>query len=126
MNDVFSKYGEAGGQYYYPSQIKFHKEKRLEKKTNPNYSFDLCRLSMTILDEINLDKISQKILSFLKYMCTDKYNENYCQMEDDFSLYILISKNSENAIPFDILNKDIFKDYRVKKKNFPLKSYYSF
>ena len=126
MNDVFSKYGEAGGQYYYPQQVRFHKEKIFEKKINPNYSFDLCRLSMTILDEINMDKISQKTLSLLNHMCTDKNNDNYCQMEDDFSLYILISKNSKNAIPFDILNKEIFKDYRVKKKNFPLKSYYSF
>lgn len=125
MNDVFSKFGEAGGQYYYPEQIKFHKEKKLEEKITPNYSFDLCRLSMTILDEINIDKISQKTLSLLKHMCTDKFNDNYCQMEDDFSLYILISKNSENGKPLDIINKDIFKDYRVKKRNFPLKSYYS-
>jgi len=125
MNDVFSKFGEAGGQYHYPQQVRFHKEKELEGKIKPNYSFDLCRLSMTILDEINIDKISQRILGFLNYMCTDKFNDNYCQMEDDFSLYILISKNSENAKPLDILNKDIFKDYRVKKKNFPLKSYYS-
>lgn len=126
MNDVFSKYGEAGGQYYYPGQVKFHKETKLEKRIYPNYSFDLCRLSMTILDEINTDKISQKIKSLLNHMCTDKNNDNFCQMDDDFSLYILISKNSKNAIPFDILNKEIFKDYRVKKKNFPLKSYYSF
>ena len=125
MNDVFSIFGEAGGQYYYPNQVKFHKEKKLEEKITPNYSFDLCRLSMTILDEIDTEKISQKTLSLLNYMCTDKYNNNYREMEDDFSLYILISKNSKNAIPLNILNKDIFKDYRVKKKNFPLKSYYS-
>ena len=125
MNDVLSKFGEAGGQYHYPQQVRFHKEKELEGKIKPNYSFDLCRLSITILDEINIDKISQIILGFLNYMCTDKFNDNYCQMEDDFSLYILISKNSENAKPLDILNNDIFKDYRVKNKNFPLKSYYS-
>ena len=125
MNDAFSNHGEAGGQYYYPRQVNFHKETRLEKKIYPNYSFDMCRLSMTILEEINMDKISHKTLSLLNHMCTDKYNQNYCQMEDDFSLYILISKNSENALPLDIINKAIFKGYRVKKKNFPLKSYYS-
>ena len=24
MNDVFSKHGEAGGQYYYPKQVNFY------------------------------------------------------------------------------------------------------
>lgn len=126
MNDVFSKNGEAGGQYYYPNQVKFHKEKKLKPKINPNYSFDLCRLSMTILEELDKSKISQKLLSLLNHICQDKYGDNYCDMEDDFSLYILISKNSENGIPINILNKEIFKKYRIKKKNFPLKSYYSF
>ena len=47
-------------------------------------------------------------------------------MDDDFTLYILISKNSNNAIPIEILQNKIFQNYRVKKKNFPTKSYYSF
>ena len=47
-------------------------------------------------------------------------------MDDDFSLYILISKNSENSIPIDILNNHIFKQFRIKKKDFPIKSFYSF
>ena len=89
MNDVFSKNGEAGGQYYYPNQVKFHKEKKLQAKIKPNYSFDLCRLAMTILDEININKVSQNLLSLLNHMCTDKNNDNYRNMEDDFTLYDL-------------------------------------
>ena len=126
MNDVFSRNGEAGGQYYYPPQVKFHKETKLDRRTEPNYCFDLCRLSMTILDEINEEKVSDKILKFLNHMCTDKYNNNFLNMEDDFNLYISIARNATNSLPKDILDKDIFKEYRVKKKNFPLKSYYSF
>jgi len=125
MNDVFSKNGEAGGQYYYPPQVKFHKEDELCQRIKPNYCFDLCRLSMTILDEIDMDKVSKKMLTFLNHICTDKYDNNFCDMEDDFSLYILIAKNAENSLPINIINKDIFKEYLVKKKKFPLKSYYS-
>ena len=56
MNDVFNKYGEAGGQYTYPSQIDFiKKDSNLDNIIPPNYHFDLCRLAMTILDELNTD-----------------------------------------------------------------------
>ena len=123
-NDVFSKHSEAYGQYHYPSQIKFHKEND-KNKIEPNYSFDLCRLSMTILDELNKD-ISDKLMKLLKNMCTDCNGNNFCDMEDNFTLYINISKDSKNARPIDILNNPIFKQYRVTKKNFPLKSFYKF
>tara|TARA_Y100000287_G_C14095508_1_gene292530 strand:- start:147 stop:656 length:510 start_codon:yes stop_codon:yes gene_type:complete len=121
-NDVFSKNSEAYGQYYYPSQIRFHKENE-KNKIQPNYNFDLCRLSMTILDELNKD-ISDKMMNLLNHMCTDKNGNNYCNMPDDFSLYINISKDAVNSLPIDILENNIFKNYRVTKKNFPLKSYY--
>ena len=121
-NDVFSKNSEAYGQYYYPSQIRFHKENE-KNKIQANYNFDLCRLSMTILDELNKD-ISDKMMNLLNHMCTDKNGNNYCDMPDDFSLYINISKDAVNSLPIDILENNIFKNYRVTKKNFPLKSYY--
>ena len=58
FNDVFSKYGEADGQYNYPlpSVPLYNKNKNEnEKNIKPNYSFDMCRLSTTILEE--LDKV---------------------------------------------------------------------
>uniref|UniRef100_A0A6C0BUC7 Protein kinase domain-containing protein n=1 Tax=viral metagenome TaxID=1070528 RepID=A0A6C0BUC7_9ZZZZ len=127
MNDVFSKNSEAWGQYYYPSQVDFYnkKEKNIPD-TKPSFNFDLCRLSMTILDELGDRTIDNSILDLLNHMCTDKYGDNYRDMIDDFSLYINISKNSVNSLPIDILNHKIFKEYRVQKKNFPLKLYYKF
>ena len=121
-NDVFSKYSEAHGQYYYPSQVQFHKEET-HTKIKCNYNFDLCRLSMTILDEIS-NKISDRLKHFLVNMCIDSDGDNFCEMDDDFSRYIKISKNAVNSLPIDILNNSIFKQYRVLKKNFPKKSFY--
>ena len=67
-NDVFSRNGEAGGQYSYPHQVSFLKDKvndRYNKIGEPNYNFDLCRLAMTILEEIQKDKLSNDMHEFL-------------------------------------------------------------
>jgi len=126
MNDVFSKNSEAWGQYNYPPQVDhFKKTEKNIPKCEPSYYFDLCRLSMTVLDE-NKYKISNKsLLNLLNHMCIDKFGNHYRDMNDDFSLYINISKNARNSLPVDILNHKIFKEYRVKKNKFPFKSYYS-
>ena len=127
MNDVFSKNSEAGGQYNYPEQVHFLKEMKNNKniKSNPNYHFDLCRLSMTILEELQTDKIENKnILDFLKKLCVDKNGNNFCDMNDDFSLYICIAKGACHSLPREVLNNKLFKKYRVPKKQFPRKSFY--
>jgi len=124
MNDVFSNYGEAGGQYTYPNQVQFTKYKS-DDIVKPNYHFDLCRLSMTILQEINIDKYSEKIIEFLNHMCIDKYEKNFCDMEDNFYLYKSIAKDASNCLPREIIMNDIFKSYRIKKKLFPRKSFYT-
>ena len=125
MNDVFSKVGEAGGQYSYPSQVDFLCDNNDEDFINPNPHFDLCRLSMTILEEINPDKYSDTIIDFLINMCNDKYGNNFCNMRDDFKLYMDIGKYACNSLPREIILNSIFKDYRVKKSVFPRKSYYT-
>jgi len=136
MNDAFSKYGEAEGQYKYSSSIPFMKS---SNGNEPSYFFDLCRLSITILDEIRdnyEDDIDEKyedetvekydeLMEFLKYTTTDMNNKRLDKQPDDFSLYINISKYAKNSLPRDIIVNDIFKDYRVKKSEFPLKTCYS-
>ena len=124
MNNVFSKNSEAWGQYEYPSQVDFLKHNSELNGIKPSYNFDLCRLSMTIIEEINDKDINEELFNLLKHMCTDKNGNNYCDMPDDFSLYINISKDTINSLPKDILNNNIFKCYRVTKKQFPHKSYY--
>ena len=124
MNDVFSKVGEAGGQYSYPSQVDFLCEKEKEQ-IKPNPHFDLCRLSMTILEEIEPDRYSDTIIDFMIHMCDDNKGDNFCNMRDDFKLYMDISKYACNSLPREIILNSIFKDYRVKKSVFPRKSYYT-
>jgi len=123
MNDVFSKYGEASGQYTYPNSVSFMKNNNSEL-INPNYSFDMCRLAMTILEDIHGD-VHDAIVDLLIHLCTDKNGDNYCEMDSDFNLYIKISKNSRNAVPKDIIQGNLFKIFRVKKNNFPKKTYYT-
>ena len=136
MNDAFSKYGEAEGQYRYSSSIPFMKS---SEGNEPSLYFDLCRLSITILDELRdkyeddidenyTDDIVTKydnLMEFLKYTTTDINGNRLDKDDDDFSLYINISRTAKNSLPSDIIVKDYFKDYRVKKSNFPLKSCYT-
>ena len=124
MNDVFSHYGEAGGQYTYPSQVDFMKHKHKEI-IEPNYHFDLCRLSMTILDELNKDNYSDDILYFLHKICLNHIDQSFCELNDDFNLYIHIAKDACNALPREIIMNDIFKQYRIPKKLFPRKSFFT-
>ena len=123
MNDVFSRNGEAGGQYSYPHQVSFL-DRGSKDHWSPNYHFDMCRLSMTILEEIQTDRTSETTLNFLQGMCQDHQNGSFCDMKDDFNLYVSIARNASNSLPRDILQEPIFKQFRVKKKSFPRKSYY--
>jgi len=123
MNDVFSKHGEAGGQYSYPSRMNFKNEKD-KKDIQPNYNFDLCRLSMTILDELNRDNISLETVNLLRLLCS--YKDGYFRdMEDDFRLYIEIADKACYSLPRNVIRYDNFKKFRVKKNLFPKKSYYT-
>ena len=45
-------------------------------------------------------------------------------MSDSFDLYIDIAKNSCNGIPHILLQNDIFKKYRTKKRYFPKRDFY--
>ena len=124
MNDVFSSHGEAGGQYYHPSQIDFMIEKDKDE-IHPNYHFDLCRLSMTILDEMKQSNYSDGCIKFLHRMCKNSLEMSFCDMNDDFNLYKSIAKDACNCLPREIILNDIFKSYRIKKKLFPRKSFYT-
>jgi hypothetical protein len=124
MNDVFSRQGEAGGQYDYPHQVSFF-DRSKKKKSQPNYNFDLCRLSMTILDEIPKQLTSEIFLKFLEDMCVDNDGHSFRNMREDFHLYISIANNSNNSLPRKILENSLFNTFRIHKKRFPRKSYYT-
>ncbi len=132
MNDCFSKYGEADGQYSHPPQVSFL-ETNYDNFVGPSYHFDLCRLAMTMIDEIRYnhddeledDDNYQDFLDFLKYLVTDKDGIRLDKEDDNFDLYIKIAKNAVNTLPRDVLVNSFFYEYRVKKKQFPKSTYYT-
>lgn len=127
FNDTFKKHGEAGGQYDYPyDKLLFQTTK---EKTQPNYHFDLCRLAITILDELkyktdNEYNEKQIILDFIYSMTIDSNEESLYDIYDDFDLYISIAKNANHSLPNLIIQNEIFSKYRVHKKLFPKKIFY--
>ena len=124
FNDSFSKYGEAEGQYHYPiPNVMLFKKNKYEIDIQPNYSFDMCRLSTTILDEI--DNGNLELYQFLTNIVIDKDGNNIFEtMTDSFDLYVDIAKNACNGIPHELIYDDLFQKYRIKKKLFPKRDYY--
>ena len=121
FSDCFSKHGEADGQYTYPIQNIPLYNKDNTNNIPINYSFDLCRLSTTILDALNEfspenSDLLDKFMILLNKILSDKSGE--CIYDPDnvsFQLYIDLAKYSCNGIPKNILNEDIFDIYKIKK-----------
>ena len=132
MNDVFSKYGEAEGQYTHPPQVSFLKTD-YKDMVYPSYHFDLCRLAITMIDEIRYnhdddledEEDYQDFLDFLKYLVTDKQGVRLDKEKDNFDLYIKISRDACNCLPRDVIKNKLFNSYRIKKKKFPKSTYYT-
>ncbi len=132
MNDVFSKYGEAEGQYTHPPQVSFLKT-NYKDMIYPSYHFDLCRLAITMIDEIRYNHDDdlededdyQEFLDFLKFLVTDKQGVRLDKEKDNFDLYIKISRDACNCLPRDVIHNKLFNSYRIKKKKFPKSTYYT-
>ena len=128
FNDTFHKHGEAGGQYSEPYNKLFNSEIK-DNIIKPNFNFDLCRLAITILEVCEYDKNEnykekQKVFDFIYNLTIDKSDNSLSDLNDDFDMYISISKYACSSKPKEILQNWIFNDYKIKKKNFPKKSYY--
>jgi hypothetical protein len=128
FNDTFEKHGEAEGQYSKPYNKLNFKDSNVINK--PNYHFDLCRLAITILDVCNYDKninykSKQSFIDFIYNMTLTKDCESLYDLDDDFNMYISIAKYACNSLPKNIIQNIIFNNFRIKKKDFPKKSYYS-
>ena len=129
FNDTFEKHGEADGQYSVPYDYLTFKEESLDK-VEPNYHFDLCRLAITILDVCGHDKQKnyfkkQAFIDFIYNLTLTEDGESLADLEDDFDMYIQISKYACNALPQKTIQNIIFNQYRIKKKDFPKRSYYT-
>ena len=109
FSDVFKKNGEAEGQYTYPYYNNIDK-----CRIKPNKSFDLSRLSTTIIEHFEEDSLIYKLL---KLWATDKYGNFLMNYDDDFNLYKRIAKDVISAIPRNQLNKKIFKEFKIQKSD---------
>jgi hypothetical protein len=129
FNDTFEKHGEAEGQYSKPfNKLSFQEKENTQIKQN--FNFDLCRLAITILDVCEFNKninygTKQAFIDFVYNMTLTDKCESLYDLEDDFNMYVAISKHASNALPKNIIQNIIFNNYRIKKKEFPKKSYYS-
>jgi len=115
FSDVFDENGDADGQYDYPENNSLK-----NCKIKPNPSFDLARLSSTIIEHF---EIETKIYKLLKTWITDRHGYFLYNDEDDFDLYKNIAKNVNNAVPIKQLVKPIFKQFIVEKKSIPKGTY---
>jgi hypothetical protein len=131
FSDCFSNYGEADGQYKYPIDTFLYKKDDGECDAKPNYNFDMCRLAITILDELNYDKDNdykeyQNIIDYIYSFTLGKNNCELYYLQDNFDMYISIAKYANNCLPINIIQNVIFKEFRIKKKNFPKRFSYHF
>ena len=128
INDVFSKYGEADKQYNFPNQILLFDE--TNKSLNINYHFDMCRLCMTIIEELNLYEMNNnseefiELFSFLNTIVTDKNGTNIVkEIPNTFKLYIHIVNNANKSLPRNLIQSKYFNKYIINKKQMPIKYY---
>lgn len=119
FSDVFKFEGEAGGQYSYPTSEQYKPYYKNYKQVKPNFSFDLSRLSTTIIEELYPNKINSKnnkLYNILLSWITDKYNKNVMRY-DDFDLYKIIARRMTNAKPENYLNNSIINTFKIKNIN---------
>ena len=111
INDSFSKHGEADSQYIFEDNT----------IQNLNYSFDLCRLATTILDEFKENEglyeeseTHTNIVQLFTQFITDSHgNVFYDGSDQTFQLYIDITEKAVNAIPRQVLQDPLFESFKT-------------
>jgi len=128
FSDVFKINGDAGGQYTYPfEKSKYNYKNKIIK---PNPSFDLCRLSCSIIFDLfkyppsniengkNLSthqkETENDLFNLLYSWIVDKYKKEVTRYED-FDLYRIIARRMNNAIPEKQIQKPIFDLFKIQK-----------
>jgi len=141
ISDDFCEGNDADTQYNFPPLS----QKTEEPIVYPNSSFDLSRLSISLIEglfpEKPRDRLNAKILSkekgrIVKETISDLYNMLWMWLIDekgenilfdeadderfpDFQLYVHISAHCKNAVPKDQLKQKVFKKYMIKDINIP-------
>lgn len=124
-SDSFHPDGDAATQYNFGT---YYNEKK--KKVEPNHSFDLCRLSCSLIDYF-VDDISEiddickndPIIAMILGWCYDDkgrnilYKKNGEERYKEFKLYKMISRTVHKHIPSKNIENAIFSDYIIDKKH---------
>ena len=124
-SDSYNKTGDAAGLYNIEPYFNV-KKSRLE----PNYSFDLCRLSCSLYD-LFVEDISEQeevektspIIKIILDWCNDDngknilYKKNGEERYPDFKLYKMIARLVHNHIPLNVLRNPYFEKYVISKKS---------
>jgi hypothetical protein len=119
LSDDFLPNEDAGGQYNYgPIYDKNY------PKVTPNYSFDLCRLAISLIDGLFSEKPEKSKLYDLLFSWTlDNEGETVYESDEEeekysgFKLYMKIASDCFNAVPREQLQKDIFKSFEIDKSD---------
>ena len=85
--------------------------------TIPKGSSSECVTFISPLDTAYKEK--QELIDFLYSMTIGENDLKIYELEDNFDMYISIAKYANNALPIHIIQNDIFRKYRIKKKHFP-------
>jgi len=117
-SDSFALGGDAATQYNCEPFFDENKP-RLE----PNYSFDLCRLGVSIYDfVIDEDESPEEMDDFQKIIyewCLDDngknilYKKNGMERYPNFKLYKMIARTVHDHSPQGQLDKPLFKDFKI-------------
>ena len=111
FSDVFKKNGDAEGQYSYPYHHNVTKN-----KVKTNKSFDLARLSTTIVQHF---EEGTELFNLIKDWSTDKYGNCLIYHSDNFELYKKIAKDVNGSIPQNQLKKEIFTKFIIDVADIP-------
>jgi hypothetical protein len=120
VSDDFNPGEDAGGQYNFGPIYD-----RSMPLVKPNYSFDLCRLAVSLIDGLFGDEKPEdsELFDLVWSWTIDKFGETiYENSEGDerysgFKLYIQIATDCENAIPKAQIVKDVFKKFILEDKS---------
>ena len=131
FSDVFELNSDAGGQYTYPDD-----RKNTKNVIYPNKSFDLSRLSTSIILDLfpenpkckengkylskTQKETDSKLFNLLYSWIVDKYRKEVTRYED-FDLYKIIARRMTNAKPENQISKEIFNKYIINESELDLK-----
>ena len=122
ISDSFSFEGDAASQYNFEPYFNPNKP-----RVEPNFSFDLCRLSCSLFDYFiddldDLKKIKSPIKKLIISWVYDDNNKNILYKSNgqerypEFKLYKMISRIVNKHIPKEIIKNKIFEEYLISKK----------